>query len=80
MTGPDAPTYWCELAWRGGTEPVPGVLLELAADRIARVTRSPSAPSAAHVLRGLTLPGTANAHSHAFHRALRGRSHDGGGT
>ena len=29
---------------------------------------------------GLTLPGLANAHSHAFHRALRGRTHDGGGS
>ena len=26
------------------------------------------------------LPGFADAHSHAFHRALRGRTHDGGGT
>ena len=26
------------------------------------------------------LPGLANAHSHAFHRALRGRTHGGGGT
>jgi formiminoglutamate deiminase len=31
-------------------------------------------------LAGLVLPGFANAHSHAFHRALRGRTHDGGGT
>lgn len=28
---------------------------------------------------GLTLPGLANAHSHAFHRALRGRTHAGAG-
>jgi formiminoglutamate deiminase len=28
---------------------------------------------------GLTLPGIANAHSHAFHRALRGRTHGDGG-
>jgi formiminoglutamate deiminase len=28
----------------------------------------------------LTLPGLANAHSHAFHRALRGRTHTGRGT
>src|SRR5690606_40659338 len=31
-------------------------------------------------LRGLTIPGLANAHSHAFHRALRGRTHTGRGT
>lgn len=30
-------------------------------------------------LRGLTLPGIANAHSHAFHRALRGRTNADGG-
>jgi len=28
---------------------------------------------------GTVVPGAANAHSHAFHRALRGRTHDGGG-
>ena len=31
-------------------------------------------------LAGLTLPGFANAHSHAFHRALRGRTHAGAGS
>lgn len=34
----------------------------------------------ATLLPGLVLPGFANAHSHAFHRALRGRTHDRGGT
>ncbi|GAB3581409.1 formimidoylglutamate deiminase [Calidifontibacter terrae] len=32
------------------------------------------------ILRGVTMPGFANTHSHAFHRALRGRTHDNGGT
>jgi formiminoglutamate deiminase len=31
-------------------------------------------------LPGLVLPGFANAHSHAFHRALRGRTHADGGS
>jgi formiminoglutamate deiminase len=31
------------------------------------------------VLEGVTLPGMANTHSHAFHRALRGRVNGGGG-
>lgn len=31
------------------------------------------------ILPGLTVPGFANVHSHAFHRALRGTTHDGGG-
>ncbi len=36
-------------------------------------------PADAVRLAGLTLPGLANAHSHAFHRALRGRTHGGRG-
>ncbi|MDN5751603.1 MAG: amidohydrolase family protein, partial [Pseudonocardia sp.] len=37
-------------------------------------------PGDAHRLPGVVLPGFANVHSHAFHRALRGRTHDRGGT
>jgi formiminoglutamate deiminase len=37
-------------------------------------------PEGAHRLLGLTLPGMANCHSHAFHRALRGRTQRGRGT
>jgi formiminoglutamate deiminase len=33
----------------------------------------------ATALPGVVLPGFANTHSHAFHRALRGRTHGGGG-
>jgi formiminoglutamate deiminase len=33
-----------------------------------------------HRLSGLVFPGFANAHSHAFHRALRGRTHGDGST
>src|SRR5439155_335408 len=43
---------------------------------------TPAAPSAPDTerLRGLTLPGFANAHSHAFHRALRGTTQADRGT
>ncbi|HEY6686631.1 MAG TPA: formimidoylglutamate deiminase, partial [Propionibacteriaceae bacterium] len=34
----------------------------------------------AAILGGVTLPGVANGHSHAFHRGLRGRTHAAGGT
>ena len=37
-------------------------------------------PAGATPLPGIVLPGFANCHSHAFHRALRGRTHDRGGT
>jgi formiminoglutamate deiminase len=68
--------FWSELAWLGGKEPVDSVLVQCGADgRIASVTAGAPAPDGAVVLPGLTLPGLANAHSHAFQRALRGRTH-----
>lgn len=74
-------TYWAEHAW---LEPVvePGVALDVGADgRIAAVRTGVQAPPpGATVLRGLTLPGLANAHSHAFHRALRSTVQVGSGT
>jgi formiminoglutamate deiminase len=66
---------WCELAWLGGERAESGVLIELDGERIASVTAGVvSPPPQAISLRGLTIPGLANAHSHAFQRALRGRT------
>ncbi|MFI5689262.1 formimidoylglutamate deiminase [Streptomyces sp. NPDC051636] len=73
-------TYWLEHAWLD-THVEPGVLVEVADGRIAAVrTETPAPPPGAEPLRGLTLPGLANAHSHAFHRALRGTVQVGSGT
>jgi formiminoglutamate deiminase len=81
VTGADRRTLWCELAWLGGDTPARGVLLAIAGDRLAEVTADVAAPPAgAERRRGLTVPGLANVHSHAFHRALRGRTHVGGGS
>jgi formiminoglutamate deiminase len=66
--------YWCELAWLGGERAEPGIVVDVEGDRIARVESAATPPSGAARLRGLTIPGLANAHSHAFHRALRGRT------
>jgi formiminoglutamate deiminase len=62
------------------------VLIEIADGRFTSVTPNaalpntgPLGPGATRV-PGVVLPGFANAHSHAFHRALRGRTHAGGGT
>ncbi len=73
--------YWAEQAWVGGVVE-PGVVLETeASGRLAAVrTGTEAPPPGAAVLRGLTLPGLANAHSHAFHRALRGTVQVGSGT
>lgn len=51
----------------------PGVRLELAEGRIARVGIAAQLPGEAQPLAGALLPGFVNAHSHAFQRGLRGR-------
>ncbi|MGW4770675.1 formimidoylglutamate deiminase [Nocardia sp. NPDC004278] len=64
--------YWAEFAWLpdGLAE---RVTIEVAGSSIRSVV--PGTEPSGKVLRGLTVPGFANAHSHAFHRALRGRTH-----
>ncbi|MGC5031717.1 formimidoylglutamate deiminase [Micromonospora sp. DT229] len=81
--------WLAEYAWLPEqAEPTPEVLIETVNGRITGVTPlSPDGPPHAGVdvltdavrLPGLTLPGLANAHSHAFHRALRGHTHGGRG-
>ncbi|MGB8861358.1 MAG: formimidoylglutamate deiminase, partial [Ilumatobacteraceae bacterium] len=73
-------TFWCEMAWLGGDTATPSVLVETAGDLITRVTPGVPCPPSSTRLAGLTLPGLANAHSHAFHRALRGRTQVGTGS
>ena len=55
------------------------VTFEVTDGRFTSVTPDSPVGDAAR-LPGVVLPGLANAHSHAFHRALRGRTHGGGGT
>lgn len=71
--------FWCERAWLTDA-PVAGVRVEVEAGRIAAITPAVLARPGDHRLPGLVLPGFADAHSHAFHRALRGRTHGGGGS
>ncbi|GAA5108817.1 formimidoylglutamate deiminase [Haloechinothrix salitolerans] len=70
-------TYWCEHALLPDG-PADAVAVTVDGDRITGVV--PGTPRSGTVLSGLVTPGFANAHSHAFHRALRGRTHSGGGT
>ncbi|MEV6877627.1 formimidoylglutamate deiminase [Amycolatopsis sp. NPDC051128] len=70
-------TYWCERAWLPGGI-ARGVRIDVTDGRISSVTTDVA--RAGTVLEGLTLPGFANGHSHAFHRALRGRTHHERGT
>jgi formiminoglutamate deiminase len=59
--------------------PARDVLFEVEDGRFSTV-RANAEPGGASRLPGVVLPGFANAHSHAFHRAIRGRTHDRGGT
>jgi formiminoglutamate deiminase len=71
--------YWCAHA-QLDAGPVAGVRVVVDDGRITAVERAPAPVDGDHRLPGVVLPGFANAHSHAFHRALRGRTHDRGGT
>ena len=82
--GRDTVRGWhAELAWLPGRGVRRDVLIEAAGDRFTTVRAGVSPAEAGPVtvhLKGLTLPGLANAHSHAFHRALRGVTQAGQGT
>ncbi len=73
-------TWWCAHAWlpKGAAS---GVRITASEDgRITAVERDAGPHPGDVRLDLLVLPGFANAHSHAFHRALRGRTHADGGT
>jgi formiminoglutamate deiminase len=72
-------SYFAEYAW------LPGglarhVTIEIAESHFSRVEPDTVASTDATSLAGLVLPGFANVHSHAFHRALRGRTQSGRGS
>jgi formiminoglutamate deiminase len=71
---------WCEQAWLGGDGVEAGVRLAIDGGRIAEVQVGVEAPDGAETLAGVTLPGFANTHSHAFQRVLRGRTQRRRGT
>ncbi|GFG53030.1 formimidoylglutamate deiminase [Mycolicibacterium agri] len=66
-------TFWCEHAWCDG-DVSNGVQITVDEGRIIGIEQSTRPADTAEVLRGLVIPGLANAHSHAFHRALRART------
>jgi formiminoglutamate deiminase len=72
MTG-----YWLERAWTG-TGVQDSVRVEIQDGVFSSVEVAD--PGDAERLAGLTIPGLANCHSHAFHRALRGRTQRERGT
>jgi formiminoglutamate deiminase len=74
--------WFAELAWSPALGLRTDVLIEADGARLTSVTPDapPPPPVTAVRLPGLTMPGLANAHSHAFHRALRGITQASRGT
>jgi formiminoglutamate deiminase len=72
-------SYWAPYAWLPeGCQA--GVRFDVALGRFAHVRVGVEPGAGQEILSGVTLPGLANGHSHAFHRGLRGRTHAEGGT
>jgi formiminoglutamate deiminase len=76
----DVTTWWCEHAWLGGDTVSDRVLIMVAGGRITAIHADTPALPSSYRLPGLVVPGLANAHSHAFHRALRSRTQRGRGS
>ena len=66
-------TFWCEHAWLDGDVSA-SVLVSVGDGQITAIETGTRPADSSEVLRGLVIPGMANAHSHAFHRALRART------
>ena len=69
--------WHAEQAWLGHR--ARNVLIEVEGGRIKAITEDAHAPHDAVRLRGWTIPGLANVHSHAFQRLLRGEVESGSG-
>jgi formiminoglutamate deiminase len=69
-------TWWAARAVIGG-EVHEHVIIDERDGFITAITANSEAPWHARVLNGVVIPGAVNAHSHAFHRVLRSRTHQG---
>ena len=69
----------CEYAWLGGESAFRNVRITIDGGVIVGVDAEVESTAQDTVISGLVMPGLVNSHSHAFHRALRGRTHAGSG-
>ena len=76
---PTMQRYRAAAAWVGG-EVRRDVEIDCVAGLISSIRVDCRPDPWGELLPGLVVPGFADAHSHIFHRGLRGRTHDGGGT
>lgn len=70
--------WTADLAWLGGEDLAANILIEVSDGRFSRIETG-TAEKGVPRLSGVVLPGLVNAHSHVFHRMLRGRTHRQGG-
>lgn len=75
-----AASWWCPQAWLPSGLAADVRMVAGADGRFAAIEVGVAPGDDDARLAGIVLPGFADAHSHAFHRALRGRTHAGGGT
>jgi formiminoglutamate deiminase len=83
VTAGETRRWHADLAWLPGRGVRASVLFEARGGLLSVVMPDVppgQVPAGTTRLAGLTLPGLANAHSHAFHRVLRGRAQSGQGT
>ncbi|MDF9277811.1 amidohydrolase family protein, partial [Arthrobacter sp. EH-1B-1] len=74
-------SLWCEQAWLEPGDIAAGVRAEFGDNGVVRTVSRGAEPEPDDLrLNGVVFPAAANAHSHAFHRVLRGRTHAGTGT
>lgn len=69
----------CEYAWLGGESATSDVRIGVTDGIVTSVESGVTPRPDDERIRGVVMPGLVNAHSHAFHRALRGRTHGGSG-
>ncbi len=72
-------SFHAQWAWRGDEEVVPDVRFTVRDGIVDGVAERVEPEPADERIAGVVMPGLVNAHSHAFHRALRGRTHAGTG-
>ena len=70
--------YWCANALVGDSF-VAGLRIESSVHGIIDAVQVDADPQAGDEILSTVVPGFANTHSHAFHRALRGQTNSGGG-
>ena len=72
-------TYHARWAWRGGESADENVRITVEGSMISAIEVGRAPERGDVIIRGVVMPGLVNAHSHAFHRALRGNTHGGSG-